>query len=219
MTFDWTWIAVLTGLFVAWAFIRPSLGILYGPEIAARALAAQPDHIHLEPTPDEAWAGGESRDRLAGEITALGFREAGGFTVRELPGVRLKLFANGPEATYAVVYEHPQAGSWFDFACRFTDGSSFTWTTSRDTGLAQRPGHPVHHVPGAGVAKAWKCVARERPARPAQPASVVGAAADFENAWAENIAWRKQRGISRVEVARVATRPLRPRLRPTRSPV
>jgi hypothetical protein len=56
------------------------------------------------------------------------------------------------------------------------------------------------------VAALWKSVAREKPARTPQPVSVVGAAADFENAWAESIAWRKQNGISRTEVAKVATR-------------
>jgi len=206
MPIDWIWLAVLAGVLVAWGLFRPVLGFVLGPAIAAKALAAQPDHIHLEPTPGETWANAAARDRLVAEITAFGFREAGGFTVRELPGIRLKLLANGPEATYAVVYEHPQVGVWFDFACRFTDGSSCTWTTSKSTGLAPRPGHPAHHAPGASVATLWKSVARERPARTPQPASVVGAAADFENAWAESIAWRKQRGISRTEVAKVATR-------------
>ena len=206
MTFEWIWITVLAVLLIAWRVVRPLVGFLYGPAIAAKALAAQPDHIHLEPLADEAWSDAATRDRRSREIAAFGFREAGGFTVRELPGVKLKLFANAPDSTYAVVYEHPKAGAWFEFACRFTDASSCTWTTAPSTGLDPRPGHPVRHVPNASVATLWKCVARERPARPAQPVSVVGAAADFETAWAESIAWRKQQGISRAEVAQVAMR-------------
>ncbi len=206
LTSDLIWLAVLVLLLVSWTVIRPAVGFLFGPKIAARALAAQPDTIRLEPATDATWADAATRDRLSGEIAGFGFREAGTFTVRELPGVKLRLFANGPDSTYAACYEHPKAGTWFEFACRFTDGSSSTWTTARDTGLAARPGHPVRHLPNATVASLWKCVTRERPARPAQPASVVGAAADFENAWAESIAWRKGRGVSRTEVAKVAMR-------------
>jgi len=206
MDFHWTWFAVLAGALLAWGLFRPVLAFLLGPQIAAKALAAQPDRIHLQPTTGDAWTDAAGRDRCAAEIGALGFRAAGDFTVPELPGVRLALFANAPESLYAVVYEHPKAGRWCDFVCRFTDGSSCTWTSARPNGLGQRPGHPVHHAPGAGIAALWKAVTRERPARPLQPVSVVGAAADLENAWAESIAWRKQQGVSRTEVAKVAMR-------------
>lgn len=206
LTSDLIWLAVLVLLLVSWTVIRPVVGFVFGPKIAAKALAAQPDTIHLEPCPDTTWDDAATRDRLSDEIAGFGFREAGSFTVRELPGVRIRLFANAPDSAYAVYYEHPRAGTWFDFTCRFTDGSSSTWTTARDTGLASRPGHPVRHVRNATAGSLWKCVTRERPARPAQPASVEGAVADFENAWAESIAWRKGRGVSRGEVAKVAMR-------------
>lgn len=206
LTSDLIWLAVLVLLLVSWTVIRPVIGFVFGRGISARALAAQPDTIHLEPCADDSWAAAATRDRLSGDIAGFGFREAGSFTVRELPGVKLRLFANGPDATYAVYYEHPRAGMWFEFACRFTDGSSCTWTTARSTGLADRPGHPVRHLPNATAASLWKCVTRERPAKAAHPASVEGAVADFENAWADSIAWRKGKGISRTEVAQVAMR-------------
>lgn len=206
MDMNWTWLAVLAGVLLAWGLVRPVLAFVLGPQIAAKALAAQPDRIHLQPATDADWADVAARDRLAAGIGDLGFRAAGSFTVPELPGMKLALFANAPESLYAVVYEHPQAGTWLDFACRFTDGSSCTWTTARPNGLDPRPGHPVHHVPGAAATALWKAVTRERPARPLQPVSVVGAASDLENAWAESIAWRKQQGVSRTEVAKVAMR-------------
>lgn len=206
LTSDLIWLAVLVVLLLAWTVVRPAIGFLLGPKIAARALAAQPDEIHLEPAAESSGTEAAALARFSRDLSDLGFHQAGDYTVRELPGVTLRLFANDRESTYAVRYEHPRAGAWFEFACRFTDGSSGTWTTARPSGLAERPGHPVRHVPNATPASLWKIVGRERPARPAQPSSVSGAAADFEDAWAESIAWRKGRGVSRTEVARAAMR-------------
>ncbi len=206
LTSDLIWLAVLVLLLVSWTVIRPVVGFLFGRGISRRALAAQPDTIHLEPCTDSEWTDLARRDRVTVELEGLGFGDAGCFAVRELPGVRLRLFAREADATYAAYYEHPRARAWFEYVCRFTDGSSCTWTTLRPTGVAERPGHPVRHLPNASAASLWKCVTRERPARPAQHASVDEAAADFEHAWADAIAWRKGRGASRTEVAQVAMR-------------
>lgn len=206
MNLPWTWLAVLAGVLLAWALFRPILAFVFAPAIARQVLANQPDRIHLDPVADEEWARAADRDRVSREFLDLGFRLAGGFAVRELPGVKLRLFANFAEALYAVVYEHPQAGCWFEFVARYQDGGSCTWTTTPDTGLSQRPGHPIRHVPGASVASLWTTFGRERPARPMKPAAALTAAADFESAWAEGIAWRKQQGLSRTEVARASMR-------------
>lgn len=206
MNLPWTWLAVLAGVLLAWGLFRPFLAFVLAPAIARQVLANQPDRIHLDPVGDEQWAKAADRDRLSQKIMGLEFRLAGGFAVRELPGVKLRLFANFAESAYAVVYEHPQAVTWFEFVVRYQDGGSCTWTTTPDTGLSQRPGHPIRHVPGASVASLWKTVARERPARPMKPAAAISAAADFEAAWAEGIAWRKQQGLSRAEVARASMR-------------
>lgn len=199
-------VAVLAGLLVAWKLLRPVIALSLGPAIARRALAALPDQIHLVPAPESAWSKPEKRDRWTDELGPLGFPPAGDFLVGEMPGVRLRLFANEAESTYAVAYEHPQAGSWIEFACRFTDGTSCTWSNRRKTGLDPRPGHPVHYVPKATPAALWKSVQRERPAKPAQPAAPGAAAGDFERAYAESIAWRKGAGITRAEVARESMR-------------
>jgi len=206
MNLPWTWLAVLAGVLLAWALFRPILAFVLGPAIARQVLASQPDRIHLDPVGDEQWAKAGERDRVSGEILGFEFRPAGGFVVRELPGVKLRLFANFSESAYAVVYEHSQAGTWFEFVVRYQDGGSCTWTTTPDTGLSQRPGHPIRHLPGASVASLWQSVGRERPARALKPATAISAVADFESAWAEGTAWRKQQGLSRTEIVRASMR-------------
>jgi hypothetical protein len=201
--FDWRWIAALAAVTLAFRLVRPILGFVLAPQIGAKALAAQPDTIHLEPGAGAAWSDPAARDRLTAELVALGFADAGTFTIRELPPVRVRLFAHGPESLLAVVFEHPQRGTWFELACRCTDGTAVTWSTLPATGLEPRPGHPVHHLPRASVDAVWKTALRGRPAQPLQPASVSSVGPDFERAWAEGMAWRKQHGVSRLEVARV----------------
>jgi hypothetical protein len=206
MSSNLIWIAVLGGLLVALKLLRPVLGFVLGPQIAAKAMAAQPDLIHLEPAPESAWSNVAARDRLTRETVALGFTEAGSYTVRELPAFKIRLFAHGPESLYAVVYEHPKRGTWLEFACRFTDGNGCTWSSLPPTGLNPRPGHPVHNMPNSSPASLWRAVMRERPAKPTQPAAVSSAVGDFERVWAESMAWRKQNGITRLEVASVGAR-------------
>jgi hypothetical protein len=206
MTPPWTWVAGLLAIYVALRFSRPVLGFVLAPRIAAKALAAQPDLIHLEPAPPTAWSDPAAREKLSVEIASLGFEPVGDFKVHELPAFKLRLLVHGPESLYAIVYEHPARGTWVEFACRFADGTGSTWTTARPTGLGARPGHPVRAIVDAAPATLWQAVMRARPAKPARPASVASAVADFENAWAEAIAWRRQNGISRIEVARVGAR-------------
>lgn len=206
MTPLWIWVAGLLAVVVAFRLIRPTLAFVLAPGIAQNALAAQPDNIHLDPAADSVWRDEARLERLVAELATLGFADAGGYLVREMPGVRLRLLANAAESTLAAVYEHDQAGGWFDFACRFTDGTSATWTTSRPSGLDPRPGHPVHHLVGAPPETLWRAVRRERPAKPARPSTVSNVVFEFESAWAESIAWRKQQGLTRLEVVRAGTR-------------
>jgi hypothetical protein len=202
--FDWYWVAGLAAVAIAFRLIRPVLAYVIAPAVSAQALAAQPDTIHLEPGESAAWGDPATRDRMTSELQALGFALAGTHVVRELPPVRLRLFAHAAESLLAVVCEHPQRGVWLELACRGTDGTSMTWSSLPPSGLDPRPGHPVHHLPRVSTGAIWKAALRERPAQPLQPATVASAVPDFERAWAENMAWRKQHGLSRTEVARAS---------------
>lgn len=200
------WVAALLLVSIGWRVVRTFLAFVLAGPIAQQALAAQPDTIRLEPAGDSEWLDVAARERTTREIEALGFTDAGCFSVREMPGVRVRLLANGAGSAYAALYEHAQAGSWFEFACRYTDGSSACFSTLHATGLDPKPGSIMVHAPGTSAADLWSRSLRERPARTLQPVSARNAEADFERSYAESVAWRKQAGLSRMEVVRAGNR-------------
>ena len=200
------WVAALLLVTIGWRVVRTFLAFVLAGPIAQKALAEQPDTIRLEPGHESEWLNAEALKRTTREIEALGFSDAGCFTIHEMPGVRVRLLANGAESSYAAVYEHAQAGSWFEFVCRYTDGSSACFSTLRATGLDPKPGSMMVNAPGTTVRDLWSRALRERLSRTLQPVSARNAAADFERSYAESVAWRKQAGLSRMEVVRAGNR-------------
>lgn len=192
---------VATLVALAWCS-RAIVANAFGTEIGRAALESQPDLIHLDPAGERPWKGSEP-ESIASQIAQLGFDSAGTWRVREMPVV-VHLLANSVEHLYACVYQHEKVGCWFDFSCRFADGGGATFTTARETGLDPRPGHPTFHAPGARATGLYSRAVSERPQHLLAPVSVWNAVHDFEEAYAEHVAWLKGRGISTREVVRVA---------------
>jgi hypothetical protein len=205
---DWStlwWVGAAVAL---WIVARPLSRLLIasslGKEIGAAALAKQPDTIHLEPASPEAWRDAENARRVASALSALGFETAGTFTIPALPDVTLELMAHPGESMYAAVYEHLQAGAWFELFMRCQDGTSATFTTLEPTGLDDRPEHPLVRYVGADPKALFEKAQERKPRKPLEPARAATAVATFEKGYAESIAWRKGQGISRGEVVKVA---------------
>jgi len=202
------WIAILGALAVfafAGPLMRLAIAAVFGRQVAAQAVAKQPDTIHLEPASPGAWQDPDNARQVTDAIRALGFADAGTFTVPELPGVTLALLAHPSAALYAAIYQHARAGAWFEFFRRNFDGTGVTFSTLPPTGLADRPGHPVVREPGSDPRRLYERATSARGATgDAEPASVEAAIRVFEAGYAEAIAWRKQNGVSRTEVMRIA---------------
>ena len=187
-------------------FPRLLIAALFGRQIARAALARQPDTIHLERSDPAGLRRAERVGALASEYQRNGFADAGLYLIPEMSGVRVQLFANEQEYMYGAIYDHPVAGVWFDVVSRYADGSAWSYSTARPSGLAQRPNMRVTNMPGTELAV---LLARARAGRPGigmRPATVTGAVPDFEKAYADYMAWLKQRGISTGEVVEVARR-------------
>jgi hypothetical protein len=170
-------------------------------KVGQRVLERQPDRITLAPHAGP--PGAEAKAILDG-LAWTGYRPAGSFTVAEMGGLPIHLLVKPAECAVAAVYEHPKAGVWFDLFTRYQDGTSFTLATARKGGgLDQRPGHPTIRAPGLDPAAARARFLRERPAGALKSFSAAEVPSMFADAYAEAMAWRKQRGITAAEVQRV----------------
>jgi len=127
---------ILFAVLILTPLSRILLAALFGRSIGKSALSRQPDAIHLRPLdPAKLRHGGRIR-ALTAEYLQQGFEDAGVYTVPEMPGVNLQLLAHRADSMYAVIYDHPAAGVFYDIVSRFTDGSAWTYTTARTTGTS-----------------------------------------------------------------------------------
>lgn len=208
-----TQILVLLGALVALAVLKKALpwllvrgiGRVFAGAVGEEALRKQPQTIHLVPA-NASWKDAATADAAVKTFLSLGFEDAGRYQIQEMPGLLVQLLAQPYESMIAVVYEHPQAGRWMDVASRYQDDRSVTFTTSKPTGMDGRPGHAMIHAPGLSPRALFTKAQSERPGGTMRPASADAAVRDFENAYAESMAWRTGKGVSVEEVAEVARR-------------
>jgi len=200
----------IAGLLLALLVLPVAVRLLavacFGGAIGRRALARQPDQIRLVPAGPEDWRDGARVRALSDPLVAAGFASAGAFRIAEMPGVMVQLLAQPAEQLLAAVYEHPVGGHWIEITARFTDGGSQSATGLPSSGLADRPGHVTLRAPGDTP---LGLLARLRAALPAGSrcgVSVSNAVHTFEQRFAEGMAWRKEHGVSRAEIARVKVR-------------
>jgi hypothetical protein len=119
--------------------------------------------------------------------------------------VRVAGYIMPGDGAIAVACEHPAAGFWADFVEKYPDDTSITVTSaSRGHELDHRPGHDKVYLKGVDVAALHDRFLAER--RPKAPVVVTAGefVRVFEQAYADEIAWRKDRGVTAGEVARVA---------------
>ena len=207
-TFAVSFVAALVGFGVLGRLAKRLAVLLalrrYRLEIAGAAgLAATPDQITLHPTGVNPWNDRAAAGRLVMAFEREGFRSGGTFLIDEMPDTYVQLFVHPHENLIGVVYEHPQIGHWIDVAEHRTDGTSTTWSSARQPALDPRPEHAQIREPGASVAKLVARARRERGPAPAQSFHPAELEALFESAYAEETAWRMNRGVTREEVERI----------------
>jgi len=197
-------VAVMIALPILKQLIVFGLARLIGRAVGQAALNQQPDQIELMETDEQVWKNAKAAAAIADPLLARGFEPAGTYRIVEMPGVVVQLLAKPEERFLAAIYEHPQVGHWLDLATFYEDGTSSTFTSSKPTGLAPRPGHPMVNAPGAGPLALYARARAERAKGRMKATRAEDAAQEFERAYAESTAWRKRRGISACEVAEVA---------------
>lgn len=200
----WTLVTFAAVLAVLPVVRRVAIAVFAGRSIGDRALAKQPDRIHLVLAGDGAWTRPETVEPHAQALLQAGFRDAGTHTVDEMPGLVLRLLVEPAEAWMGVIYEHPQAGQWVEIAQQIEGGGGHTVSSLEDPGLDPRPGYTIEHLVRAPVGALIARMKAHTPSGTPLWMSTDQAAARFEQAYAEAIAWRKAHGVSRREVVKVA---------------
>lgn len=184
--------------------LRLGIAATHGKQIGAKALAEQPDRIHLIRADDGAWKNRKEAAEFAEPLLGSGFDDAGVYTVDEMKGVVLRLFVRPQEAWLATIYEHPKVGRWVEISLRLQGGGGFAVTSLPANGLDDRPDFPMLRFPGAAPQTLLSRMRAEKPAGMPEAITADTAAQRFEAAYAEGVAWRKQHGISQREVMQVA---------------
>jgi hypothetical protein len=199
-------VLLLAMVAVSLPVLRIGFGLMFAGWVGRKALSKQADTIHLVAAGQSPWTNAYAANALVGPLMGRGFADAGIHTIPEMPGLVLQLLVHAGDSLYATVYEHPKVGTWVEMVTRFEDGTASSFTTSKSTGLDPQPGHPVVHAPGVTPLELLARARNERPSKPMMSVSTSHAVADFEQGYAESIAWRKSKGISTSEVARVAAK-------------
>jgi hypothetical protein len=186
-------------------FVREAV-IKAAEDVGQRALAQQADRIHLSKRGPQAWKRPDEAGALTLPLLENGFSEVGTYAIDEMPGLLVRLLTDERHGLLGIVYEHPRTPHWVELVTRYTDGSVATFTTVRPTGLSPRPKHKTVHAPGLDAGALLHRALGERPAGSFAPVNPATAVQQFEDSYAEYMAWRKRQGISAQEVVRVATR-------------
>jgi hypothetical protein len=172
------------------------------------ALAGQPDRITLVPR-----NGAPSRPEAVSALEQLGrrgFASAGSFAVPQMKDLPVHFMVKPDECAVAAVYEHPQAGVWCDITSKYQDGGSWLITNAPlGSGLEDRPGHLKVRAPGLTATALHLRFARERKPGALVPVPATAVPQFFTDAYAEEMVWRKGRGLSAEEVRRAGMEPHR----------
>lgn len=186
-------VAVFGVLYLRYRIRKAFRGL--GDALQSMTAAAQPATVHLDRAGSIDWQFDDGIREAAEPMQRLGFHDAGQYTIDEIPGVNLWAFVNPTEAVYAVVYEHPMAGVAVDFVTQYEDGTGITYTTaSHGAELDHRPGHDKVYLVEASTEDLYRKFLAGRPQGVRKAVSAQAFAAVFEEAYADDMAWRNARG-------------------------
>jgi hypothetical protein len=216
----WALFLLLAGAFIhwtgGWTVVMAVAGTFLLLAVVARALVHRaaarmdstplPATLTLAPVPGVAWQDDQAGADAEGSLRGLGFLPVGCFGVVEMAGVELEAWCHPGECAYAVVYSHPAAGVWVDVTCAYQEGGRLTVTNTGKAGNLDLPdGWTTTSFPGATAEQLWGRFCLERRPVPCLPATPEGFVDRFVSAYAQEMAWRNNRGgPTAEEIRRVA---------------
>ena len=189
----WIWGVVLVALIVVnWKLNRRHRHESQTQGGDAKAAAQQPETIQLIPKAGHVWSDPAQFVALTEPLQALGFAEAGTYTIRELNGITVALCTQTADRVACAIYDQPKVGIWLDFYSHYQDGRRTTASTRPASGLDLQPGAMTFNAPGTAASALYQRFLRERPAGELQEMTPAIIGARLEAVYASEMAWRKQ---------------------------
>jgi ankyrin repeat protein len=152
-----------------------------------------PATVRLKPRRRLEWDDPDEIDEATQQIESLGFERVGDFSIKELP-CRLRAFCQANTSTFAVVYEHDEAGVWVDFVTCYQEGGTATFTNA-PAGQEQphQPGHFKVYAVELEPKDLYQKMLCERPAGELLTIRAKDFAPIFEQRYADSIRWHQSR--------------------------
>jgi len=206
---------IFVALVISWVILvvfrkvilRSMLGQAALKQVGKRALARVPTTVSLLKTDSPVWTHAAEVEAQAAPLRKEHFTDLGAYTVSSMPGIVIRMMAHPETNVAAHVYDHPQSGTWIEFATRYTDGSSHTLSTLPPTGMNHpdwvRKIQADKSTPTDQLYRQFLTQREWHGIKTVAPSDVVR---EFEENYARMMAWRQQSGISTQEVAHVATK-------------
>lgn len=185
-------------------FVRQAVRAAF-TDVGKQALAKLQDVVSLERDDDHAWTTAGMEENYFAPLRALGFEDAGAYSVDKMPGVYLKMMVHVADRVYVNIYEHPTAGDWVEFVIKYEDHSTVSLSTLPPTGVQGPPWlTSIKCAKGTPMAQLYQQLMQQRK-RGAMKSFTAGSVKhEFEEGYAQYMNWRKNTGIPPEEVARVA---------------
>jgi len=156
--------------------------------------AGPPREVNLETDADVL---AEASDALLGESKAFvseGFEQIGGFTVEEIPEMRLIAHLHPALRLYGVAYEMAGVGVWSDVVALCMGGSITASSATRGTSTKERPGHRKVAMPGQPVSTLVAAARQEMEGREWEQLDAKSFVYEFERAYRQHMEWLSERG-------------------------
>jgi hypothetical protein len=174
----------------------------------AGAGATPPCRVNPEPEPNPEWRNRKQIEEWSAQLRALGFEDAGAYTIPEMAGLQMAGFCHPGERLMAVIYDHTRIAPSFDICFERPDTSGVTGAnTMLGHDISRRPESKRISIENGTVEQLYRAVAGEGTA--AERLAVVPAnfASDFKASYARSMNWKlKQGGVTREDIRHEAKR-------------
>jgi len=171
--------------------------------IHEKTMGGMPDEIHTVPLSSHVWISPETVENWAKEMKALGFKEAGIFTLKEKPEFIHLAFVNESEKAGAIITEFKKSKLWFYFYSEHSNGTNIIVTNREDRGMLKPPYTFTIHDPGGSPTQLHQRLLTERVEKNLLVLTADNVPQLQEKHWAVDVAWRKKRGPSIPDIINV----------------